>query len=127
MKKVKNLRPHAAACRRRLEEALKDSSKVKAASERITETLAKMLEEAKEERKTQRGKSEKEQMQLGSQDVEANEGERPKRTACSRRSGLTEDMVGQKWGPLRPAFRPKRGRWGRRSRRATSGGRSREP
>jgi hypothetical protein len=37
---------------------MKDSSKAKAANERITEAFAKMLEEADEERKTKRAKTE---------------------------------------------------------------------
>ncbi len=57
---------------------MKDSSKVKAADERITEAVAKMLQEADEERKTKPAKTVKEQTQQDSRAVEANEGERSK-------------------------------------------------
>ena len=55
-RKAKNRRPHSDACRRRLEALIKDTDKVKAADERKTEALAKMLEKADEERKAKRVK-----------------------------------------------------------------------
>ena len=58
LKRAKYRRPHSEACRRRFEELLKDSDKVKAADERKTEALAKMLEKADEERVTKRAKTE---------------------------------------------------------------------
>ncbi len=57
LKRTKNRRPHSKACRRRLEELLTDTDKVKAADERKTEAIARMLEKADEEREAKRAKS----------------------------------------------------------------------
>ena len=47
LKRAKNRRPHSEACRRRLEELLKDTDKVKAADERKTEAINKMFGEGR--------------------------------------------------------------------------------
>ncbi len=56
---------------------MKDSDKVKAANERFTESLAKMLEEAGEERRIKQAKTEKERMLQDSKDAGVDESKRP--------------------------------------------------
>jgi hypothetical protein len=58
LKRAKYRRPHSEACKRRFQELLKDSDKLKAADEWKTEALAKMLEKADEEGRTKRAKTE---------------------------------------------------------------------
>ena len=69
LRKDKNRKMHSDACRRRMEELLRNTDSVKAAGDRINDYLAKMLEGADEERKSKKAKTETHLMPEDSQDM----------------------------------------------------------